>query len=56
MCHFHNRPRNDRGFLSYFARKLQLSQLLILVPLIDGQKLQNIMTEEDKGDNKKKDI
>jgi len=53
MCHFHNFPRNDRGFLSYFARKAQLSQLLILVPLIDGCKLEIIMSEEDEGDNKK---
>lgn len=29
ICHFHSRPRNDWGDLSYFALKEHLSQLLM---------------------------
>jgi len=31
MCHFHIRPKNDLELLSYFALKLQLSQLCLAI-------------------------
>ena len=36
MCHFHSRPRNDWGDLSYFALKAHLSQLLMGFSFDDG--------------------